>query len=119
MKKRVVAAVDDLFFAAKIRTTAELLGVTVEFARDIDALLASAQATPPALVVVDLQAQRIDPFALVARLKDDEALRAVPVVGFCSHVQTELIQRARQSGFDRVLARSTFTNELPGILQGT
>ena len=117
MKKRVVAAVDDLFFAAKIRATAEGLGVAVEFVRDPDALFAAAQQEPPALIIADLQAQRLDPFALAARLKADEHLRDVPIVGFFAHVETVLQRRAREAGFDRVLARSAFTQQLPEILQ--
>jgi CheY-like chemotaxis protein len=42
----------------------------------------------------------------------------VPVVGFFAHVETELQQRARAVGFDRVLARSAFTQQLVEILQG-
>jgi CheY-like chemotaxis protein len=118
MKKRVVAVVDDLFFAAKIRATADALGVAIEFARDADALIASAKQEPPAIVLFDLHAQRIDPFALGARLKSEETLRAVTLVGFFSHVQTELPQRARAAGFDRVMARSMFVKELPALLQG-
>ncbi len=117
MTKRVVAAVDDLFFASKIRATAEQLGVRVEFARSIDALVTSAQQELPALVIVDLQTQRLDPFALSARLKADPELRGVPVVGFFAHVQAELQQRAQQAGFDRVLTRSVFTKQLPELLQ--
>jgi CheY-like chemotaxis protein len=116
MKKRVVAVVDDLFFAAKIRATAELLAMPIAFARDADALIVSAGQEPPALIIFDLQAQRIDPFALAARLKADESLRAIPLVGFFSHVQAELQQRARQAGFDRVMARSLFVKELPELL---
>jgi CheY-like chemotaxis protein len=118
MKKRVMAVVDDLFFAAKIRATADALGVAVEFARDADALFATAQQEPPAIVLFDLHAQRLDPFALAARLKADETLRAVTLVGFFSHVQTELQQRARAAGFDRIMARSMFVKELPALLQG-
>ena len=118
MKQRVMAVVDDLFFAAKIRATAESLGVPIEFARDADALIASARGEPPAIVLFDLHAQRLDPFALAARLKADETLHDVPLVGFFSHVQTDLQQRARQAGFDRVLARSMFVKVLPELLQG-
>jgi CheY-like chemotaxis protein len=118
MMRRVVVVVDDLFFAAKIRTTAELLGVPVVFARDAAALMAEARREATALVVCDLQAQRVDPFAAVAALKADAQLRAVPVVGFFSHVQTELLERARAAGFDQVLPRSAFTKHLPEILQG-
>ncbi|HEX8071446.1 MAG TPA: hypothetical protein VF546_15930 [Pyrinomonadaceae bacterium] len=118
MMKRVVAAVDDLFFAAKIRTTGEQLGVLVEITRDADALVARAQQESPALVIVDLQAQRFDPFALAAAFKADEALRGVPFVGFFAHVQAELQQRARAAGYEQVMPRSAFTKRLPELLTG-
>jgi CheY-like chemotaxis protein len=118
MKRRVLVAVDDLFFAAKIRTTAEHLGVTVLFPRSLEAFGEAAKEGAPALVIVDLHLQRYDPFALVRRLKADEALRETPLVGFFSHVQVELQRRAVEAGFERVLPRSAFTKRLPEILQG-
>src|ERR687893_67883 len=66
MKRRVLAAVDDIFFAAKIRGTADALGVDYVSARDAAAALESARANPPAVVVADLHATRCDPFALAA-----------------------------------------------------
>lgn len=41
MKMRVVAAVDDLFFAAQIRAIVEQLAIAFTFARDIDVLYSS------------------------------------------------------------------------------
>ncbi|HVF49335.1 MAG TPA: hypothetical protein VNA19_04570 [Pyrinomonadaceae bacterium] len=121
MKRHVIAVVDDMFFAAKIRGTAELSGVAVTLAsssKSLDALFESTQREPPALVIIDLHAQRTDPFALAARLKADTRLRHVPLVGFFSHVRIELQQRARDAGFDQILPRSAFTKRLPEILQG-
>ena len=118
MKRHIIAVVDDLFFAAKIRTTAELLDVAIEFKRDADALLAAAHQEPPALIIFDLHAQCFDPFTLAEQLKTDEVLRAVPLVGFFSHVQVELQRRAREAGFDHIMARSVFVKELPALLQG-
>ena len=118
MKRCVLVAVDDLFFAAKIRTTAEHLGVEVVFPRSLDALVEAAKTGALALVIIDLHLQRYDPFAVARRLKADEALREVPLVGFFSHVQVELQRRALESGFDRVLPRSAFTRRLPEILRG-
>ena len=118
MKRRVIAAVSDLLFASKIRGTAQHLNVTVEFARGGDALFDAAKAEVPSLVILDLHATQLDPFALAARLKADEQLRVVPVVGFFSHVQTELQKRAEEAGFDHVLTRSAFTKRLPEILSG-
>ena len=118
MNRRVIAAVSDMLFASKIRGTAEHLNVTVNFARTEAGLFDAAKADVPSLIILDLQDTRIDPFGLAARLKSDEQLRAVPLVGFFSHVHTELQRRALGAGFDKVLPRSAFTKNLPDILQG-
>jgi CheY-like chemotaxis protein len=118
MKRNVLVAVDDLFFAAKIRTTAEHLGVEVIFPRSLEACDEAAKTGAPALVIVDLHLQRYDPFAVARHFKANGALRETPLVGFFSHVQVELQQRAGEAGFDRVLPRSAFTKRLPEILQG-
>jgi hypothetical protein len=51
-------------------------------------------------------------------LKSDEQLREVPLVGFFSHVQTELRRNALDAGFDQVLPRSAFSRDLPNLLTG-
>lgn len=116
MKSYVLAAVDDMFFASKIRGCAEQLSVDLRFMRTAEAALESARGERPSLVIVDLHWQRGDPFALAESLKADEQLRDVPLVGFYSHVQTALQRRAEQAGYDRVMPRSAFTKQLPEIL---
>ena len=118
MNSHVLAAVDDMFFASKIRGCAEQLDIEVRFARSAEAMLESARRWKPSLVIVDLHWQRGDPFALAKVLKADEQLRDVPVLGFFSHVQTELQRRAEEAGYDRVMPRSAFTKQLPEILTG-
>jgi CheY-like chemotaxis protein len=119
MTRTVIAVVDDLFFASKIRGTAEQLGVTVSFPRRADALMEAALRAQPALIICDLHATRIDLIELAKLLKADERLRSIPLLGFFSHVQTELQHQAEQAGFDRVIPRSAFTKHLPDILAGT
>lgn len=116
MGKSVIAIVDDIFFASKIRAVAEHLGARVRFARSIDEALEAARSDKPSLIIADLHAQKCDPFNLAEQLKMDETLRAVPLLGFFSHVQTELQQRAEHSGYDRVMPRSAFSKHLPEIL---
>ena len=118
MSGRVLAAIDDIFFKAKVRAAAEALGVEIEFARDAERCVEAARRNAPALVVADLHAERCDPFAIAERFKSDAGLSSVPLVGFFSHVQTELQQRARLAGFDQVLPRSAFVQRLPAILRG-
>ena len=81
-------------------------------------LFDAAKADVPSLIILDLHDTRLDPFALAARLKSDEQLRAVPLVGFFSHVETELQRRAKDAGVEHVLPRSVFTKRLPEILSG-
>jgi CheY-like chemotaxis protein len=118
MSRKVIAIVDDLFFASKIRGTAEALRVSVGFPRTFDSLIESANSEPPGLIICDLNATRIDPITLSERLKADEGLRSIPLIGFFSHVDTDLQRRAIEAGFDRVMPRSAFTSKLPQIIQG-
>jgi CheY-like chemotaxis protein len=118
MTGNILAVVDDLFFASKIRGTAEALGVTVRFARSVKATIEGARRDRPSLVICDLHSQKVDPVELANELKADEQLRSIPLLGFFSHVQTELQRQAEAAGFDRVLPRSAFTKNLGQILSG-
>ncbi len=118
MARRIVAAVEDLLFRSKISETANTLGVEALFPRSPKKLVEKVHEFPPDLLVLDLNSARFEPLQLLEQLKADEASRGVPVVGFLSHVQKDLAVAARESGCDRVVARSAFTRDLPGILAG-
>ena len=109
---KVVALVDDMIFQMKLAETARQLGVELKFAANGEVLLASL-SSGPGLVIVDLNAKG-KPVEAVKRLR--AAGNAVRVVGFLSHVQTELSERARAAGCDEVLPRSSFTQNLAAIL---
>ena len=119
MPRNIIAVVDDLFFASKIRGTAEALGVSARFARSLEALIEAARLASPALIICDLHSQKVDPMELAKQLKADEQLRSIPLLGFFSHVQTELKNNAEQAGFDRVIPRSAFSKDLGEILSRT
>jgi len=112
----ILAVVDDLMFASKIRAAAGRMGVSVAFARSSQGALAEMQKAPPSLVIFDLNNPRTDPLGTVAAMKTSPALASVPTVGFVSHVDTDLIDAARKAGVDEVMARSAFADRLPAIL---
>src|SRR5262245_6844015 len=118
MARRVAAVVDDMFFASKIRSTAEALGVEIRFLRKLDQLSTLTSEEKPDLIIADLHNQKIDPALLARTLKESDALKSVPLVGFFSHVETELQRAALAAGFDQVVPRSVFSRDLAGILQG-
>ncbi len=118
MQRNIIAVVDDLFFASKIRGTAEELGVTVTFARNLDVLVEAVRRDQPSLIICDLHSQKVDPILLARELKADENLRSITLLGFFSHVQTELQRQAEAAGFDQVLPRSAFTKNLAQLISG-
>ena len=109
---RVIALMDDLFFQMKLAETAKQLGVEVKVATNGEALM-GLMAAELRLVIVDLNA-RSQPIAAIEKLR--QARKDVRVVGFLSHVQTELAAQAQAAGCDEVLPRSSFTENLAAIL---
>ena len=116
MSRVVISVVDDMFFAAKIRAVAEAVGTEISFPRSREALIQKAREAKPQLIIVDLHNQKIDPGDLARQLKADEELQGIRLLGFFSHVQTELQRNALNAGFDRVIPRSVFARDLERIL---
>jgi PleD family two-component response regulator len=116
MSRVIIAVVDDMFFASKIRAVAEAVSSEISFPRSTEALIQKAREVKPGIIVVDLHNQKIEPAALAQALKADDELRGIPLLGFFSHVQTELQRNAIAAGFDRVIPRSVFARDLPEIL---
>jgi PleD family two-component response regulator len=117
MSRKIIAVVDDLFFKSKIRGTAEQAGVEIGFTRSLESSLEVVKRDQPKLVIVDLHSEKIDPLELGRQLKADAKTRAIPILGFFSHVQTELMKQATEAGFDTVIPRSAFSNNLFEILK--
>jgi CheY-like chemotaxis protein len=114
--QKILAVLDDLFFTVKINEAAKRAGVPVEFVKTAKDALDKAQAHPP-LIILDLNCTALDPVKLIEDLKSHAALKEIPLIGYVSHVQAELIQKAREAGCDQVLARSAFSKDLPQILK--
>jgi len=109
----VLALVDDMFFQAKMTETARRVGVALQTVANGDALVAAAAGQEHRLVLVDLNARQ-GALEAVAQLRASG--NAQPIVGFLSHVQTELAEKARAAGCQEVLPRSKFTADLAEIL---
>src|SRR4030095_5511497 len=98
MNRLVIAAVADIFFASKIRAAAEHLGVEIRFIRSTEMLTSNAREQAPDMILVDLHSTNLDPIELAKVFQADADLRSIPLLGFFSHVETELQERAKQAG---------------------
>lgn len=110
-----VAILDDLLFTAKIRETARIIGVELTVVRDPSVL---HQGPPPALLLLDLNSRKVDPFAAldVVRQRGDEG-KSVRAIAFAASIDKALIQRAKDAGVDSILDRGQLTEQLPEILR--
>ena len=114
----MLAAVDDLFFAARLQAVAAAAGIRLVECRTHEQFRTSVASSVPDLVILDLNSASCRPLEAIRHLKADPRLRDVPVVGFLSHVQTDLAQSAAEAGCDCVLPRSKFSARLAQILAG-
>lgn len=112
----ILVTVEDLIFLAKIRQTAKLLGIAVEVVAPAK-LEARVTEGSVRAVILDLNHRSGQALDVVHALKSNSETSGVPVIGFLSHVQTDLVTAARAAGCDVVLARSAFSRDLPQLLE--
>jgi anti-anti-sigma regulatory factor len=123
---RVLALVPDLLFGSQVQGSLTAAGHDVQLIGDETRLRerladVNADASPPAVLVVDLTDVRFDGTAILQALAADELLGGMRTLAFFSHVDTEVGERARTGGFDLVVPRSRMAREgaqLVGRLAG-
>jgi len=116
---RIFAFVDDLFFQAKIQETARKLNVKVEFCKAEKDLLDHMKQNgeeKPSLIIFDMNNVNAKPLTLIPKLKT-KLKKGTSIIGFLSHVQGDLKQKAHEVGCDMVLPRSAFSQNLPQLLR--
>ena len=116
---RIFAFVDDLFFQAKIQETARKLNVKVEFCKNEKDLLDHMKQNgeeKPSLIIFDMNNANAKPLTLIPKLKT-KLKKGTSIIGFLSHVQGDLKQKAHEVGCDMVLPRSAFSQNLPQLLR--
>jgi CheY-like chemotaxis protein len=116
---RIFAFVDDLFFLAKIQETARKMNVKVEFVKTDKDLLDRMKLNgeeKPSLIIFDLNNANAKPLTLIPKLKT-KLKKGTSIIGFLSHVQGDLKQKAHEVGCDMVLPRSAFSQNLPNLLR--
>ena len=107
---RVLALCPDLMFGSRIAAQVREAGEQLELVPDAGAVSARLEGPPeqrPELLLVDLTSDPEQGIGLVAALTG-EGLR---MLGFYSHVEAEVRERAEAAGFDLVVPRSRMARE--------
>ena len=109
-----VLASSDFFFETRICDTARELGREVRCFSEADKIAELLSTESVSLLLIDLS-------TMSNCLEELPRYRSVSpklmVIAFGSHVQTDLLKRAREADCDTVMPRSRFTSELVKLLQ--
>jgi len=114
---RVIAVVDDMFFASKIKTAAKSAGVKLDLIKNSNKFIEEIRTDPPALIIFDLNSKKLKPLELIKELKSCQELKKTMTLGYLPHVEEGLKSEASNLGFDIVMPRSRFVRELVSILE--
>jgi CheY-like chemotaxis protein len=87
-------------------------GYAVSQARDAETALAMIRASPPNLVLLDLQLPKMDGLDLARILKADEKTRPVSLIAFTAHAMKGDIEMATAAGCDGYMTKPINTRTL-------
>jgi len=125
----IIALMKDLFFVSKIDETAKQLKKKVKFISNIDEInqfLGKNKNNNNSneinrdenidLIIVDLNFDEINPLEIIKNLKGKENFKNKKIIAYCSHVQIDLMNNAKNLGAE-VMPRSLFTSELIKVIK--
>ncbi len=112
----VLVVVPDLMMRQKLVSALQAVGYPVRAVAKVARLGEVLDDGVPLAILVEIDGVDIDGPALTAALSTDERRGTAPVVGFCSHMRTELMDDVRAAGADRVIARGELVRRLEAVM---
>jgi CheY-like chemotaxis protein len=91
-------------------------GYDVHTAHDADSALAAIRATPPRLILMDLQLPGVDGLELTRRLKADPETAKIPIVAVTAYAMKGDLERALAAGCDDYVTKPIDTRALPALI---
>ena len=112
---RVVALVPDLLFGSRV------LSMLTEAGHEVDLVTSETEVwdgiAGTDVLVVDLTDAEVDGCGLVDTLQTGGEMHGVRTLGFYSHVETDVRERALGCGFDMVVPRSRMAREGAALVE--
>lgn len=108
-RKVILAAVNDLFFYAKIRDALLPQGYHLERTRTQQEILEKATALRPVVVILNMNDPAIDGLNALKQLKTEPRLKMIPVLAFASHKEVDTWKLVKESGIAKVVSRNEFS----------
>jgi hypothetical protein len=116
MMARAVAFIPDLLFGSQVQGALGMAGHEVKLVTEVSRVREALGDA--AVLIVDLTKEDPDGVSLVKALADEGRLQHTRTLGFYSHVDAHVRERAQQAGFDLVVPRSRMAREGAQLLDG-
>ena len=115
--KRILVAVNDIFFYTKLRDACKPHGYTLEKARSQEDVTEKAQALNPAAIVININDESLDAFKAIEALKHDDTSKSIHLLAFANHDDVESWRRAQKLGVTKIVSRNEFSSRTLALLQ--
>lgn len=99
-KPKVLIVEDEPMLAEMYATKFTMEGFEVVTAHDGASGLKAAKEGPPAVILLDIIMPKLDGFAVLKQLKQDAALKTIPVILLTNLGQEDDIKRGKELGAD-------------------
>ncbi len=116
---RILVADDDPSILRLLQLNFELEGYEVATASDGEEALAQARASSPDVIVLDVMMPGLDGWEVCRRLKEDEALRDVPVVLLTALGQERERRHGLAMGASEYVQKPFDPDQLVNVVKGT
>ena len=110
----IIVVCNDLIFKTKIDLVLQSLQLSAVKYTDFKSIDFESFSESLFLIIVDLETEKTD-FSLIIEKKNLLG-KKMYLLGYCSHVLTDLMQKANTAGFDVVVPRSKLIKMLPDLL---
>ena len=110
----IIIVCGDLIFKTKIDSILQSNNLISKKYSDFNRIDFESLSEPPYLIIVDLETKSTD-YSLILEKKNIFGEKMY-LLGYCSHVLTDIMQKAKTAGFDEILPRSKFVKNLPDLL---
>jgi PleD family two-component response regulator len=115
--KRILVAVNDIFFYTKLRDACKPHGYTLEKARSQEDVTEKAQALNPAAIVININDESLDAFKAIEALKHHDASKSIPLLAFANHDDVDSWRRAQKLGVTKIVSRNEFSSRTLALLE--
>ena len=115
--KTVLIGVSDVFFYTKIRDAFKPAGYTLKKFKGQEEILEKTKTLGPVAVVLNMNDDRFNAAEALSALKQDEAVRHVPVLAFANHEEVDTWRHAKELGIDKIVSRNEFSARTLALLE--